>query len=509
MPSRYVQLPNGSYLEWPDGVSAADFKTKAQKLMAGQRAVAPKIDDQKDDTPEHPYWDALTDPVGSGGRDQGVVGGALQVGGQAVKAMAQPLLHPIDTVTGAAKVGKDILSGDTYSFGQDVIGPMVQNYAKDKAKGGHALAVENLTGNLLGTIEGGRMMGAAAEGAAGKVARASTAAREWWRPEPSTEVVPALEQSARKLTDAINPNPAEANQFIDNLQQRMPEIMDYAKRTKNPLKTRIEFAKAAEGAGTEVYDWYKKNILGPAEKEEVSVTPDYRGKKINVEGQRATIGDIDKRLAAINKELRPDYRQRNAGMVGSKLASEAELNAEAANLRAILNKTLAKTSGLSEAEVASVRQTAGQLRNIADATNETVTQRGLSAARAQEGSLPISKSGVLEKAAKNAMGGQGAISDRAFQKALAEFNEQRPSSFHPIKDKFANSERPLSAAAARNPRPARQPATGPSEPPSAGTISQAEQKAFLDKVNERLAGRKKAIAERAQRRIEAAANEQQ
>ena len=32
MPTRYVQLPNGKYLEWPEGVSAADFKAKAQKL---------------------------------------------------------------------------------------------------------------------------------------------------------------------------------------------------------------------------------------------------------------------------------------------------------------------------------------------------------------------------------------------------------------------------------------------------------------------------------------------
>jgi hypothetical protein len=31
--SRYVQLPNGSYLEWPEGVSAEEFKAKAGKLM--------------------------------------------------------------------------------------------------------------------------------------------------------------------------------------------------------------------------------------------------------------------------------------------------------------------------------------------------------------------------------------------------------------------------------------------------------------------------------------------
>ena len=36
MPDRYVQLPNGSYLHWPEGVSAATFKAKATKLMGPQ-----------------------------------------------------------------------------------------------------------------------------------------------------------------------------------------------------------------------------------------------------------------------------------------------------------------------------------------------------------------------------------------------------------------------------------------------------------------------------------------
>jgi hypothetical protein len=33
MSSRYVALPNGSYMEWPEGVSAATFKAKATKAM--------------------------------------------------------------------------------------------------------------------------------------------------------------------------------------------------------------------------------------------------------------------------------------------------------------------------------------------------------------------------------------------------------------------------------------------------------------------------------------------
>jgi hypothetical protein len=41
MPQRYVQLPNGSYLEWPENVSADEFKAKALKVM-GQTPAAPE-----------------------------------------------------------------------------------------------------------------------------------------------------------------------------------------------------------------------------------------------------------------------------------------------------------------------------------------------------------------------------------------------------------------------------------------------------------------------------------
>ena len=526
MADRYVQLPNGSYLQWPEGVSAAEFKAKAQKVMGSQKASETPLPagvkqtgfnsaGQRmigtEDVPEPSYWDALTDPVGSGGRQQGLVSGALQVGGQAIKTMAQPFLHPIDTAVGVANtagsVAKDALrTGDLPgAIGKGVLGPMVQSYARDKAKGGNALAIENLTGNLLGTLESGRIGGEFARDAGEESVAGAKGIRDWWRPRSSPEIVPTLEQNSRALTNAINPNPAEANSFIENIQQRMPEITDYAKRTKNPLKTRLEFAKAAEGAGREARSWYRNNLLDPVANEEVSVGPNYRGKSRGEAGQRATLGAIDKRLGEINEELSPTYRQRNAGMVGSKLATEAELNAEAAGLRSILNRELAKSSGLSEAEVSAVRQTGGQLRHISDATNETVTQRGLSAERAKEGSLPTTRHGVIDKALKGAAGGQDAIQDRAFQRALADFNEQRPSTFQQIADKFAKSERPVRTGAARNPRP--QPA-GPSEPPSAHTISQTEQEEFVRKLNEKLAGRKAAIAARAQQKIEAAAAEE-
>src|ERR1035441_9850540 len=41
MSSRYVELPNGSYLEWPEGVSANTFKAKATKLMGSKPTETP------------------------------------------------------------------------------------------------------------------------------------------------------------------------------------------------------------------------------------------------------------------------------------------------------------------------------------------------------------------------------------------------------------------------------------------------------------------------------------
>jgi hypothetical protein len=106
------------------------------------------------------YWDALTNPVGSGGQKQGLLGGALQVGGQAIKTAAQPFIHPLDTAAGALK-------GAAYAGGQAMgvqmpedwnpVTPLVQNYIQDKQQGGNALALENLGGQAVGAYEGGRL----------------------------------------------------------------------------------------------------------------------------------------------------------------------------------------------------------------------------------------------------------------------------------------------------------------------------------------------------------------
>jgi hypothetical protein len=94
------------------------------------------------------YWDALTNPVGSGGAQQGIVGGVQQIGGQAIKALAQPVLHPIDTVEGLYNTVRHPIQ-TAQGIGQQV--------QADYQQGGVPLAAENLAGQAIGAYEGGRI----------------------------------------------------------------------------------------------------------------------------------------------------------------------------------------------------------------------------------------------------------------------------------------------------------------------------------------------------------------
>lgn len=281
--------------------------------------------------------------------------------------------------------------------------------------------------NALPQIEG--QLGSAATGAAAEfipsmLFKGAGKTLEWLRPKPDPAIVPMIEQASRKLTNAINPNPAEANQFIENASKRVPDILEYANRTGNPLKTRLEFYKAAQGAADEIKQYYRANLLDPVADKPVSIAgTGYAGKTIG-EGNNATLGDIDERLAQINEQLKPSYRQRNAGLVGSKLASEEDLNAEANALRPLLYKNLSKYSGMMPEAIGEIRSTFGSLGHLADATNEAVTGRSLAAAKSSESGIGnLSPGAMVGKVIDAARGKTDAIADRTFQRALGNFRD--------------------------------------------------------------------------------------
>jgi hypothetical protein len=85
MAERYVQLPNGSYLEWPEGVSAADFKAKAQKLIGGPSPDNPAAPYQ----PPKPDLQRVASPVTA----------AREFGGGLLHTIPDMLTHPGETLS--------------------------------------------------------------------------------------------------------------------------------------------------------------------------------------------------------------------------------------------------------------------------------------------------------------------------------------------------------------------------------------------------------------------------
>jgi hypothetical protein len=140
-----MQSPQGDMAWVPaDGVHAA--------AVAGAKMVPINVPDAA----KASYWDALTNPVGSGGREQGIIGGAAQIGGQAIKAMVQPVVHPIDTLEGLY---------NTVRHPVDTAHAMVNQVKSDYQQGGVPLAAENVAGQALGAIESGRIAAPVAKAA--------------------------------------------------------------------------------------------------------------------------------------------------------------------------------------------------------------------------------------------------------------------------------------------------------------------------------------------------------
>ncbi len=156
------------------------------------------------------YWNVLTNPIGAGAQ-QGVGQGALQVGGQAINAMAQPFAHPIDTLANTAKtlgwVARNIdnpLGGAADESGNPIT-PIVQKFAADKSEGGTPLALENLAGNLIGGVEGGRLAGASITGVKPSAALAnSPIAGDLNRFIPEAVENGAIPSAAKKLASSKN-----------------------------------------------------------------------------------------------------------------------------------------------------------------------------------------------------------------------------------------------------------------------------------------------------------------
>lgn len=165
------------------------------------------------DTVKASYWDALTNPVGSGGAEQGIIGGAQQIGGQAIKTGVQPVAHPIQTAEGVYNIVRHPINT------AKAIG---QNFENDVSQGGYPLAVENAVGQLIGSFESGRLLAAGAEPAA----QAAT--------QGAAKLAPRLYESALKPSTTLS-QADRANIVQTGIENNIPISADGLDKLNNRI----------------------------------------------------------------------------------------------------------------------------------------------------------------------------------------------------------------------------------------------------------------------------------
>jgi len=350
--------------------------------------------------------------------NQGVMGNAVTALSNIGAAGLNALTHPEQLVTSAVMSSPPV---QAYTAARDFVKHLQgqPNATDEQAK--HP--VQNLLQNVESAAGTAGAMGLpeAIDTGMGSVSNGVQMAKNWMRPPTSPSVVPRNEFAARQLSAAVLPAGKDAANFINAAKEEVPNILDYAKQTGNPLNTQLEFSKAAQGYAQQVRGVYENNVLGPSANKLVRTTGTGYGQRMG-EGPDtyATLGDIDKRITALNTQL--DAPTLNADDARRALATKSELKAEAAGLRDILHKNLSETTGLTPDQIANLRQRVGRSYELANDTDAAVTARMQSVGKADL--KPVKFSELPSQAYQYVQGGPVPIADRAFQRAIKNFPGQ-------------------------------------------------------------------------------------
>jgi len=155
--SRYVQLPNGSYMEWPQGVSAEEFKAKAQKVSASP-------DQPKPENFLHSLGSSLgLTPEQLQAQAQERMDHTIASGLKSLLGPAEPMIE--GAVAGAKRIGGEIGKGNQSAKEGNVAG-LAQHAITALPFVGPALdkgADQYAEGNYAG--EAGTLLGGAAQAA--------------------------------------------------------------------------------------------------------------------------------------------------------------------------------------------------------------------------------------------------------------------------------------------------------------------------------------------------------
>ena len=393
--------------------------------------------------------------------------------GAAISSGIQAVMHPVDTFkqvtqpvvdtyNEAKQAYQDYKSGNNAGAivhgvtAVPVIGPALNMAAQQAADNGatgkpgsylqdlgKTITSPGAMGTNLGTAIGLTAPGVVKDARLAEVTNGVTdaAAAAKARAYPTPQSVPAPEMTARNLGKALVVSPQAMPNFVRAATDETGTILGYAAKNGIPINSTLDFAKAAKATADAVQTHYDTQILGPHAGEVVSVPPDYRGVKLNTEGPRATLGDIQKRIDAINQEMSPNYRKSLAQQTNAANVSDADLLAEKRGLNNLLRDKLADMTGLEPEDIAAVQQKAGKLRTIADESNLSANTNTTAAGKAAMGRSDIptgTKLGMLERGVQALQGGPEIIGNRYVNAALrdiqpADLNLPQPSAAPPPK----------------------------------------------------------------------------
>jgi hypothetical protein len=333
------------------------------------------------------------------------VGGAVEstlndLGAGAVRATLQPLVHPVQTLKG---MGEAAIA----PFNPKPFVEQGQNMERQFAANPSGESVAALPQAAMALAGGGKATGNEPLPALGDIVK----------PRPSPDIVSPAEMASRRLAQTVLPATKDAGNFIAAAPHEVPNILDFAKRSNNPMKTQLEFAKAAQGSAQEARDFYENQILKPNDKLVKTTGTGFGDQSHEGPDTYAKLSDIDKRVVEINKQL--DKPTLNVDDARRALASKNGLQAEAAKLRDILHRNLSEATGLSPDDIAAIRQRVGRSYELSNDTLAAVTQRMQGEGRAEQGPLHLSQ--IPSQILNFARGGPQAIADRSFQRAIRKF----------------------------------------------------------------------------------------
>jgi hypothetical protein len=233
----------------------------------------------------------------------------------------------------------------------------------------------------------------------------------------------SAEDQARKIVQAVNPAHSEWRGALRNLLQGgLNNVREYAVKNGLPLRSNLEFSKAARGAADEAQAFYKSKILGPIKDTIIEIPRDSGVARIPTEGgtsSRATLEAVDARIAQINDMLRSKFGKSQIGQAREALANEHELVAERSGLAERMYKAIGDRLKINPQAIRALKQQFGSLYGLADQIEDAVTRRASAEASRAEGiRLPHSVTQLAMSGLNKLRGGPSAIADRELAKWL-------------------------------------------------------------------------------------------